>query len=125
MTSYSIRGKKGEGSYDIKGITWKPKPEEEEKPKTKKIVKEKEKVVKVKTETLKSFYLNEKEDNEILKFYQEDLLNIMEISERINVRPWQIVSLLMKYNIIQKRDESRGYEIYKETEEYKQKCGKK
>jgi hypothetical protein len=128
MTSYSIRGKKGEGSYDIKGITWKPKPmeeKEEEKPKTKKIVKEKEKVVKVKTETLKSFYLNEKEDNEILKFYQEDLLNIMEISERINVRPWQIVSLLMKYEIIQKRDESRGYDIYKETEEYKQKCVKK
>jgi len=128
MTSYSIRGKKGEGSYDIKGITWKPKlkeEKEEEKPKTKKIVKEKEKVVKVKTETLKSFYLNEKEDNEILKFYQEDLLNIMEISDRMNIKPWQIVSLLMKYEIIQKRDESRGYDIYKETEEYKQKCVKK
>ena len=103
MTSYSIRGKNGEGSYDIKGIIWKPKPMEEEKPKTKKIVKEKEKVVKIKTELLKTFYLNEKEDNEILKWYQEDLLDIMEISERINVRPWQIVSLLMKYNIIQKR----------------------
>ena len=141
MTSYSIRGKNGEGSYDIKGIIWKPKPMEEEKPKTKKIVKEKEKeeektktkkivkekekVVKIKTEPLKTFYLNEKEDNEILKWYQEDLLDIMEISERINVRPWQIVSLLMKYNIIQKRDESRGYDIYKETEEYKEKCAKK
>ena len=87
--------------------------------------KREEKVVKVKTETLKSFYLNEKEDNEILKFYQEDLLNIIEISERMNIKPWQIISLLIKYEIIQKRDESRGYDIYKETEEYKQKCGKK
>lgn len=53
MTSYSIRGKKGEGSYDIKGIEWKPmEVKEEEKPKTKKIVKEKEKVLKVKAEPL-------------------------------------------------------------------------
>ena len=49
----------------------------------------------------------------------------MEISQKNNIKPWQIVSLLMKYNIIKKRDDARGYDKYKETEEYKQKLEKK
>jgi hypothetical protein len=42
-----------------------------------------------------------------------------------NIRPWQIVSLLMRYKIINKRDEARGYDLYKETEEYKSKLNSK
>ena len=45
----------------------------------------------------------------------------MSISTNNNIRPWQVVSVLVSNKIIEKRDESRGYDIYKETEEYKQK----
>ena len=48
----------------------------------------------------------------------------MTISIMNNILPWQIVSLLMRYKIINKRDDSRGYNIYKETEEYKSKLTK-
>ena len=50
--------------------------------------------------------------------------NIIDISEMNNIRPWQVVSVLMRHAKIKKRDESRGYDIYKETEEYKQKFSK-
>ena len=49
----------------------------------------------------------------------------MEISDKNNVRPWQVVSLLMRYKIIKKRDEALGHDKYKETEEYKSKTEKK
>ena len=121
VTSYCIRGKKGEGSYDIKGMDWKPK-EPENKVKTKKIVKEKE--IKIKTESLKSFYLNEEDDNEILTFYQDHLLDIIQISEIKDIKPCEVISLLMKYKIVKVRSEVRGYDKYKETEEYMEKCSK-
>ena len=130
MTSYSIRGKSGESSYDIKGFSWKQKEEKiveevEEKPKIKKIVKTKGgKMVEVKTESLKNCYLNEKVDQEVLKMYEEELLDIIEISERNNLKPWQIISLLMKHKVVNSRTETRGYEKYKDTEEYKEKCAK-
>ena len=41
-----------------------------------------------------------------------------------NIRPWQVVSLLVRYKTISKRDEARGYDKYKETEEYKNKLNK-
>ena len=67
------------------------------------------------------YYFDEEKDNRILEEYTELNNNIMVISESNNVRPWEIVSLLIFYNVISKRDESRGYNIYKETDEYKQK----
>ena len=46
----------------------------------------------------------------------------MEISEKNNIKPWQVVSLLMKYKIIKKRDEALGYDdneiITHNVEEY-------
>jgi hypothetical protein len=45
----------------------------------------------------------------------------MEISEINSIKPWQVVSLLMRYKIIKKRDEALGYDKYKETDEYKEK----
>ena len=38
-----------------------------------------------------------------------------------NILPWQVVSLLVQYKVISKREEARGYDIYKETDEYKKK----
>ena len=63
-------------------------------------------------------------DNKILTEYENELNDIMSMSNDNNIRPWEIVSLLMRYNIIKKRDEARGYDKYKETEEYKMKCKK-
>jgi biotin operon repressor len=34
---------------------------------------------------------------------------------------WQVVSILMNNGIIVKRSDARGYDLYKETEEYKNK----
>ena len=48
----------------------------------------------------------------------------MIISENFEVRPWQVVSVLMRYKIIDKRDNARGYDLYKETAEYKSKIKK-
>ena len=50
--------------------------------------------------------------------------DIIEISEFNNVKPWQVVSLLMRYKIIKKRDEALGYDKYKESEEYQSKIEK-
>ena len=37
---------------------------------------------------------------------------------------WQVVSILVKNKVIAKRSDARGYEIYKETDEYKSKIVK-
>ena len=50
--------------------------------------------------------------------------NDEDISSINNIRPWQIVSLLVRYKVILKRDEARGYDKYKETDEYKNKLNK-
>jgi len=80
----------------------------------------KQKIIKKSTEIVFSKEL----DSKILNEYYSNK-DIMEISEKNNIKPWQVVSLLMKYKIIKKRDEALGYDKYKDTEEYKQKIGKK
>jgi hypothetical protein len=80
----------------------------EQKPKTKSKIKSK-------------FYFSEEEDSKILKDYEDDNNNIMIISTMNNILPWQVVSLLVQYKVISKREEARGYDIYKETDEYKKK----
>jgi hypothetical protein len=69
-------------------------------------------------------YFSEEQDIKILKEYEDEKNNIMSISMNNNIKPWQVVSVLVSNKIIEKRDESRGYDIYKETEEYKQKLNK-
>ena len=48
----------------------------------------------------------------------------MTISAENNIRPWEVVSLLVRNKIIIRRGEARGYDIYKETDEYKKSCNK-
>ena len=81
--------------------------------------KSKEKIVKNK------FYFNEEKDNKIISEYMIKKEDIIKISSSNNINPWEVVSLLVKYNIIIKRDEARGYDQYKDTEEYKNKIIKK
>ena len=69
----------------------------------------------------KEFFFDEIFDNKILLEYQNIEKDIMDIAEDNKIRPWQVVSVLMKNNILVKRDQARGYDKYKETEEYKSK----
>jgi hypothetical protein len=64
------------------------------------------------------FYFDETIDNKILEEYNVQTNNIINISSKNNVKIWEIVSLLVHYKIIEKRDNARGYDIYKTMEEY-------
>ena len=77
---------------------------------------------KVKRNSKTEFYFNKELDEKILQEYENEMNDIMTISSYNNVKPWQIVSLLVRYKKITKRNESRGYDIYKETDEYKNNC---
>lgn len=94
----------------------------EKKPHEKKSGEKKEKVVKEKVVKAKGYYFDEEKDNEIIEYYKDENNNIMTITALFNdVRPWQVVSVLVRHKIIGKRDDARGYDIYKKTEEYKSK----
>jgi len=75
---------------------------------------------KIKKQKKLESYFDKETDKKILLDYENENNNIMTMCND-NIRPWQIVSLLMRYKIIEKRDEARGYDLYKETEEYKSK----
>ena len=126
-----LKSKSVNTAYEIKGIKFKEtkdvshkKLEKEfddkmvldlnEIPNTKK-----EKIVKSK------FYFNEDKDNKIISEYLVKNNDIIKISCENNIKVWEVISLLVKYNIIVKRDEARGYDKYKETDEYKEKLIKK
>jgi hypothetical protein len=79
---------------------------------------------KIKKQKKIEFYFDKETDKKILLDYENENNTIMTMCND-NMRPWQIVSLLMRYKIINKRDEARGYDLYKETEEYKSKLNSK
>ena len=83
-------------------------------------------IVEIKTESLKldNVYLDETIDNSVIESYNNSSLNILEISKNIGIKPFQVVSILVKYKVIKRRMDARGYDLYKETDEYKQKIDK-
>jgi hypothetical protein len=83
-----------------------------------------EKKIKVKKDKKTQYYFSEEKDKKILEEYEDEINNIMKISLDNNIRPWEVVSLLVHNKIIKQRGEARGYDIYKETDEYKQNCNK-
>ena len=122
-----LRNKNANSAFDIKGLQLKVFNYKSNIIENEKIdielneeIMKKQKIIKKSTEIVFSKEL----DSKILNEYYSNK-DIMEISEKNNIKPWQVVSLLMKYNIIKKRDDARGYDKYKETEEYKQKLEKK
>ena len=124
MSGIILRNKNANSAFDVKGIKLKSA---ENKVETEKIeielneeILKKPKIIKKSPEIVFSKEL----DSKLLNEYYSNK-DIMEISEKNNIKPWQVVSLLMKYKIIKKRDEALGYDKYKETEEYKQKIEKK
>ena len=81
------------------------------------VIKKKEKCVK--KEKPIEFYFDEYNDKKILEEYENEENDIMTISVTNNVKPFQVISVLHRYKIISKRINARGYDKYKETDEYK------
>jgi hypothetical protein len=117
--NYTEKTKKG--AIEFTGITWKQL--EETNNVIENLIIKTEEVTKIKKgkKDATQYYFSEEQDNKIINDYKEFHNDIISISETNNVKPWQIVSLLMRYKIITKRDNAKGYEKYKETEEYKNK----
>jgi hypothetical protein len=77
---------------------------------------------KVKRNNKSDFYFSKEQDDKILEEYENEINDIMTISSANNIKPWQVISLLVHYKKITRRSESRGYDKYKETDEYKNNC---
>jgi hypothetical protein len=124
MSAILLRNKNANSAFDIKGIRLKEDVFGENKVVEEKlelelnedVVNKKKKIVKKKPE----IYFSQELDSKILNeyFLQKDIIDISKIN---NVKPWQVVSVLMRYKIIKKRDDALGYDKYKETDDYKQK----
>jgi len=124
LSSIHLRNKSVNAAFDIKGICLKfskNKVVEDEKIELELdeevLVSKKSRVTK---KIKKEIYFDEITDKKIIKEYNNN--DIMEVSEICNIRPWEVVSVLMKHQIIDKRDKAKGYDKYKETTEYKSKC---
>jgi hypothetical protein len=68
--------------------------------------------------------INEEIDSKILHIYNTTDYDVVKISKDNEIMVWQVVSILVKNKVIAKRSDARGYEIYKETDEYKSKIVK-
>jgi acetolactate synthase small subunit len=68
--------------------------------------------------------INEEIDSKILHIYNTTDYDVIKISKDNEIMVWQVVSILVKNKVIAKRSDARGYEIYKETDEYKSKIVK-
>lgn len=122
-----LRNKNTNSAFDIKGIKLKVFNYKSNIIENEKIdielneeIMKKQKIIKKSSEIV---FSKELESTILNEYYSNK--DIMEISEKNNLKPWQVVSLLMKYKIIKNRNEALGYDKYKETEEYKQKIEKK
>ena len=62
----------------------------------------------------------QEEDTQLNKLYNEDILDIMEISKKHNRAPGGIISRLIKHNYIVNRTSARGYIEYKNSDLYKE-----
>ena len=123
LSSIHLRNKSVNTAFDIRGIRLKVfenKVDENDKIELELneailVLKKNKSAKKVK----KEIYFDEITDNKIIKEYNKK--DIMELSEIYNIRPWEVVSVLIKHQIIDKRDKAKGYDKYKETDEYKNK----
>jgi hypothetical protein len=127
ITSHIVKSsnyieKTKKGSIEFIGFTWKKEQKEtlDNLELDNKVLEK----IKIKKEKQNKLYLDTEIVNKILAEYENELNDIMSMSNDNNIRPWEIVSILMRYKIINNRNEARGYDKYKETDEYKMKCKK-
>ena len=64
---------------------------------------------------------DEELEKKVCNLYLDSKTDIMGISEVAHIRPWEVVSILVRQKKIKSRVEARGYDIYKDTDEYKSK----
>ena len=84
-------------------------------------IQKKKKVINKTVNKQSKLVIDEEVDNSIVDQYITTDDDIIIISKAKNVMVWQIVSVLVNNKIINKRNDARGYEKYKETDEYKSK----
>lgn len=65
------------------------------------------------------FNWSSEEDIQLNKLYNEESLEIMEISDRLKKTPGSVISRLCKYGYIPNRSSARGYLTYKNSDLYK------
>jgi hypothetical protein len=82
------------------------------------VVEKKKKIIKKKEVKV---VINEFVDKDIIDQYNNTNLNVLELSKQHKLLVWQVVSILMANGIIVRRSDARGYDLYKETDEYKSK----
>jgi peptidoglycan hydrolase CwlO-like protein len=63
---------------------------------------------------------SQEEDTQLNKLYNEDMIDIIEISKIHNRAPGGIISRLFKHNYIVNRQSARGYIAYKNSDLYKE-----
>ena len=120
-----LKNKNVNSAFEIAGIKWKDSVSEVI-PKLEitlvgaEVKAEKKKVKKSKSD-VEPYFTEDGLDKRILEEYLEGKDDIMKIADKNNVKTFQVVSLLIRYKIVTKRDEARGYDKYKETDEYKKK----
>ena len=123
MSNIILKNKNANSAFEIKGIKWNLKTEKLEPEKLDillvdtEVKPEKKKTI-TKSKNTEVFFSQEI-DKKILEDYYDTQNDIIKIAKNNKVEIFQVVSLLVKYKIITKRDEARGYDKYKDSEEYK------
>ena len=123
-SSLVIKSKNANSAFEIKGIKIKQMDVNTDEQVDVEFLEDEDENVEVKKKKPKkkfNYYFNENMDKIILTDYEDIDKDIMMISELRNIHTWQVVSVLMRHNVISKRNDSRGYDKYKETDEYKSK----
>ena len=126
MSKIILKNKNINSAFEIKGAKWNSNVEKLETEQLDILLvdteskQEKKKVI-TKSKSIE-IYFTEVLDKKILEDYNDAKNDIIKIAKNNKVEIYQVVSLLVRYKIISKRDEARGYDKYKETEEYKKKA---
>ena len=116
MQSILLKSKNANSAFEIKGIKWKYDEQQVEDQIMEPLL-----VPKKKTTKKVEVYFDETKDKTIIEDYIVSEDDVMRLAKKHKIKTFQLVSLLVRYKIITKRDESRGYDKYKETDEYKSK----
>ena len=122
-----LKNKNANSAFEIKGIKFKSTEEKMVAPVLEVVLvddNKKKKIIK-KSKGEIEIYFDKAIDKTIIEDYIINKEDVMTLANKYNIKTFQLVSLLVRYNIIAQRSDSRGYDKYKETEEYKSKIVEK
>jgi hypothetical protein len=129
LSNIVLKNKNANSAFEIKEIKFKGTEEKIEAPVLEVVLvddnKKKKIIKKSKAETDTKVYFDKTIDKTIIEDYIISKEDIITLASKYNIKIFQLVSLLVRYNIIAQRADSRGYDKYKETEEYKHKIVEK